>query len=812
MLIIAVVVAVTIGITKAKLDNVVSYTYYNAYSTLRKISTEMLADWDPQDPEYKQALNNKNLFAFNVPKDYNFFSTFLSHVPFGLKIPTDRVRAGNTFTVYGCPSSAKYYSSVGNGASVKTDTSLSYYTKGGECLGMMMNSYKNSDTYLKCPGKYKGLATYAQRHAPGISEHEDYFCTYECSDLTFCSSFHQSPTGSCSCGLSGTDYYDVSCSGVKYMFSSKTSGSGDSAYISNKSISNAKVVSSTLTSGNVCKIQLECNDGYYWVSEASNSGYPTGSCKYCSKICTGGFTVDKSNCSCVCNKTCSTGYTLNKNTCMCVKDAGDGACNKTCTSGYTLDKAKCTCVKDKYTCWDGSKVDYSYQCPDKVTCWDGSVVHSQSECPACTNKPSVIPCGKTWNERTCTLSGYEKKCYGSGQVLDPNTCECYAPCWDGTRKEYSWQCPDKVTCWDGSYAHNKSECPACTKSCSEGYELNTSSCECIKKQVTCWDGSKADSASSCPGYVTCWNGNKAHNWSECPACPNKPACPASWDDKTCTGSAKTCPSGQHLNSSCGCVNDCPTDISPCNICSNETGIVSQNPAINRSCSDETYEWSEEQCKCIPSPRTLPRKGMNFCKLFERHANIMSGSDVCNGSVISNGTTDFSTKTPDITLRNGLRIYNMHNDAGAISMLANNTQGGVYDGVPNTNSYGYTVYVDIDGVKGDSQLWSDVYPFYITLSGKIIPAYDTSNPHQSGGDSVRHLQVSVENENYASGKRSIKWLAKSVPFKEGACIAGYVGDATPYCKNGTPFTKAGECTTNYNSMCRVKQIQPVKFFF
>lgn len=93
---------------------------------------------------------------------------------------------------------------------------------------------------------------------------------------------------------------------------------------------------------------------------------------------------------------------------MCVKDAGDGACNKTCTSGYTLDKAKCTCVKDKYTCWDGSKVDYSYQCPDKVTCWDGSVVHSQSECPACTNKPSVIPCGKTWNERTCTLSGYEK--------------------------------------------------------------------------------------------------------------------------------------------------------------------------------------------------------------------------------------------------------------------------------------------------------------------------------------------------------------------------------------------------------------------
>lgn len=61
MLIIAVIVAVSIGITKAKLDNIVSYTYYNAYSTLRTISAEMLADWDPTDPEYKEALLENNL-------------------------------------------------------------------------------------------------------------------------------------------------------------------------------------------------------------------------------------------------------------------------------------------------------------------------------------------------------------------------------------------------------------------------------------------------------------------------------------------------------------------------------------------------------------------------------------------------------------------------------------------------------------------------------------------------------------------------------------------------------------------------------
>ena len=78
MLIIAVVVAVTIGITKAKLDNIVSYTYYNAYSTLRKISTEMLADWDPQDPEYKQALNNEIFRIADKNMDY-IVKSKLSH-------------------------------------------------------------------------------------------------------------------------------------------------------------------------------------------------------------------------------------------------------------------------------------------------------------------------------------------------------------------------------------------------------------------------------------------------------------------------------------------------------------------------------------------------------------------------------------------------------------------------------------------------------------------------------------------------------------------------------------------------------------
>ena len=278
----------------------------------------------------------------------------------------------------------------------------------------------------------------------------------------------------------------------------------------------------------------------------------------------------------------------------------------------------------------------------------------------------------------------------------------------------------------------------------------------------------------------------------------------------------SCPSGYELkNKKCVLKSVCPSaeDMTCGYTCDPDVGIPTPIAGFSRTCSDETYEWSEEQCKCIPSPRTLPRKGENFCKLFEANANIMGNTDVCQGSMISSNTTDFSDKKPDITLRNGLRLYNMHNDATAIAMLEGNTQGGEYDGVPNTNAYGYTVYIDIDGAKGDSKLWSDVYPFYITLSGKVIPGYDhVANPNGAGGDSTSHLQVSVEYEHYNGGKRNISWLAKSVPFKDGACIAGYVGDATPYCRNTPSVSKSSSCTTDSDSVCRVKQIQPVKFFF
>ena len=223
---------------------------------------------------------------------------------------------------------------------------------------------------------------------------------------------------------------------------------------------------------------------------------------------------------------------------------------------------------------------------------------------------------------------------------------------------------------------------------------------------------------------------------------------------------------------------------------------------------EGNHWSVNSCGCVPESPTLPRKGINFCRKFVSYTNTKSNSPECTGTAISSTETDFSDKTADITLRNGMRIYNMSQNPQEIGILEGNTQGASYDGVPNINTFGYTVYLDIDGEKGSSTLWEDVYKFYITMAGKVIPAYDENNPNEEvGGNSRRHLMTSVEKETIVDGRRQMRWLKKSVSFKEGACTSNYIGASSRYC-NGVNLLP--DCNDPINP-CFMKHISPVKFF-
>ena len=230
------------------------------------------------------------------------------------------------------------------------------------------------------------------------------------------------------------------------------------------------------------------------------------------------------------------------------------------------------------------------------------------------------------------------------------------------------------------------------------------------------------------------------------------------------------------------------------------------------CTQEGSRWSQTSCACVPETATLPRKGANFCEKFLDYTNTKSTAEECNGDAIASNLTDFTDKKADIVLRNGLKLYNVRQNPAPLPLLAGNNQGGSYelaDGTTvNVNEFGYTVYLDIDGEKGSSTLWEDVFPFYITMTGKVIPLYHTEGEKEYGGTSRQHLMTSVQKEVITTtGHRQVLWIKKSVPFKESACTSGYINSTTPYCSG---VSLEPTCNEGAN-VCILKYVSPVKFF-
>lgn len=222
--------------------------------------------------------------------------------------------------------------------------------------------------------------------------------------------------------------------------------------------------------------------------------------------------------------------------------------------------------------------------------------------------------------------------------------------------------------------------------------------------------------------------------------------------------------------------------------------------------------------------TIPLSGAKFCEKFGSLAN--TNSESCNGTAIINpATTSFADATPDIILRNGMKMYNVSQCPVQIPDLVGNTKKGTYEkdkdgNEKDINEWGYVIYIDIDGKDSNGKLWEDVYPFYVTLSGTVIPAYNINNADIKktvGGDSKFHLQTSVLDEfNNDTGFHK-EWRKKSVSFKESACYIGLVGKDTLYCKSGLEPESSliipnDDCTdVNSGHICRLKVVKPIKIF-
>ena len=117
-----------------------------------------------------------------------------------------------------------------------------------------------------------------------------------------------------------------------------------------------------------------------------------------------------------------------------------------------------------------------------------------------------------------------------------------------------------------------------------------------------------------------------------------------------------------------------------------------------------------------------------------------------------------------------------------------------------------------GRNGGSVLWEDVFPFYVTLSGKVIPAYNTDAIAQFGGGSRYYLQTSIQVDSVDAQGATQFWLdgAKSISFRQAACMSGYVGAATQYCSRTPAVTESATCSEENNS-CSIKKVSPIRWF-
>ncbi len=581
-----------------------------------------------------------------------------------------------------------------------------------------------------------------------------------------------------------------------------------------------------------------------------------------SKTCSGNFTWSDTSCGCVCNKTCSTGYKLNKNTCSC-------ECNKTCASGYTLDKNSCTCKQTTFECTGsqpcGKKCDtstgnwvndpsFSRSCASGE--WDEEQCRCVTSQGGAQDTPKTCigskPCGAMCDTTTGSWvsdPSFSRSCK-SGYKWDESSCSCKKATHTCTRYSSVNYCGLKCDTSTGDWVKDTSV----TKQCSSGSRWNDTSCSCEKIPTYSCSGSQP-CGKKCDIYTGNWVTDTSVN-KTCSSAYEE------WDDTKCAcvqtyfecaGSKpcgmkcdhssghwvadssvnKTCSSGYKWSeAACSCVEE-PQSLPPedpvapvtstecsgtrpscCHECDTTTGNWVQKSDCPPVCGIDK-QWSDTQCACVPRPRTVPVSGYNFCEKFVSYTNTspsLISTAECHGSTVNNNTNDFSDLNPDFILRNGIRFYNVHTDPQPIPALVNNKPGFQYkspSGVMyEANSTGFTVYVDIDGKSGDSQLWVDVFPFYVTMSGLVIPAYDMANGSEiSGGNSSKHLQASVRLDKIANGRRTHKWLAKSVSFKEAACMSGFVSSNTPYCA-GVNFNN--ECSAQ-NAHCSVKTVYPLKFF-
>ncbi len=209
----------------------------------------------------------------------------------------------------------------------------------------------------------------------------------------------------------------------------------------------------------------------------------------------------------------------------------------------------------------------------------------------------------------------------------------------------------------------------------------------------------------------------------------------------------------------------------------------------------------EQSTAGANYSALPTDGTDRCNKFGQWLNVstVTGSLNCTSSAtgFNTSSTNFAAATPDMILRSGAKIYNLRSGSSAIAEI---------------NDTAYTIFIDVDGTNGNSKMWEDIFPFYLTTSGRVVPLINSSaaaGPLNAGGADTKYLEMNIQ---YMGADYQGHWALQGVDFRTAACRSGYLfpnsNTAPSYCSPvGAGNTRLAICQTN---PCEIIPVKPVKF--
>lgn len=254
---------------------------------------------------------------------------------------------------------------------------------------------------------------------------------------------------------------------------------------------------------------------------------------------------------------------------------------------------------------------------------------------------------------------------------------------------------------------------------------------------------------------------------------------------------------------------------------NLTKVVDSALLNEKYLKDAATPYVEETtCGTIAAPykcRAFKNTSGTLCKVLSEYFNT-------TGTVNCTTNANYANKSiaPSFKLTNGMEFFFETLAMQNLVLFSDATLRS-----PEINSY--TVRIDINSRgTGEDKSYYDYMTFYITRSGKVIPAYGTvgirgyeySPAAMDAGGNASLIAFDVVQVANDSNQINVVNNLRSVSFVEAACKSGYISQNTNYCKNatylkadgttGVGFVKDVNCTASEPCEIRlVKKLRRVK---